>query len=84
MARRRSKKCRYGKLKNPTGRRVCRRKPRRGSKSRRRHSSSKRRCKYGYKKGTKACRKVRYRRNRRVSKRSQENAMWKAYQAGKL
>lgn len=94
MARR--KKCRYGKLKSPRGKRVCRRKPARGGKRRAKRSSSKKRCRFGKLKnptGRRVCRrkprrggKGRSRRSggRRVSRAAQEAAMWRAYRSGKL
>lgn len=46
------RKCKYGKLKSPRGRKICRSAPRGAARS------SKRRCKFGLKKGTKMCRKT--------------------------
>lgn len=84
MAKRR---CRYGKLKNPKGRRICRRKPKHGGKARR-GSSSSRRCRYGKLKhriGKRICRKAPSRRGlRHAGKAAQEAAMWKAYKSGSL
>lgn len=91
MARR--KKCKYGRLKSPHGRRVCRRKPRRfgGRKVRRARRAGRTRrrartCKYGFKKGTRRCRRTPRRKLRRSggTRAQQEAAMWRAYRAGRL
>jgi len=72
------RKCRYGKLKNQKGRRICRRKPRRGK------SGSSGRCRYGKlknPKGKRRCKKRPFRPGRggAATIRAQEAAMWKAH-----
>lgn len=69
-------KCKFGKLKRPSGKRICRRVRRSGG----------RRCakgivKSGPRKGK--CKRVR-RSWKKLTKAQQESAMWKAYRAGKL
>jgi hypothetical protein len=82
-------RCKYGKLKNPIGRRKCKRKPHlfgKGRKAARRRTGK---CRYGKLKhriGRRICRKKPFGKGRRVrsSIRAQEAAMWKAYRAGRL
>ena len=71
----RVKKCRYGKLKAPKGRRICRKAPRKGAKGK---------CPHGKLKnpiGKRICKKRRGAR-RATSKAQQEALMWRQYRAG--
>ena len=75
-------KCKWGTLKNPKGRRRCKKRPARGK-----GGGGKGRCRWGKLKnpiGKRRCKKRPFRGGGLRTKAAQEAAMWKAYKSGSL
>jgi len=70
-------RCKYGKLKNPSGKRRCKRKAK--------HGKAARKCRFGKLKnptGKRICKRKRGgRKMRHMTKAQQEAAMWRSYRA---